>query len=76
MARKDRPEPKYLPVGEAARMLGVCDRQIYKLLRAGLIEAINISASGRVVPQSIRVSRSSIETFKQSRVIDPEAHLE
>lgn len=58
---------KFLTVQNAALELGVSDRHIYNLIEAGKLEAYDISVSGRAVPQSLRVSVSSLESFRESR---------
>ena len=59
-----------ITVGNAARRLGVSKGHVYKLLNAGKLKCINVSVSGRIVPQSIRISLSSIEDFECDREIN------
>jgi len=62
---------KYLPVTLAAIELGVTEKHVYTLLRAGHLVAIDISESGKGGPQSIRIERESIEVFINNRKINP-----
>lgn len=62
---------KYLPIAEAAAELGVSTKHIYTLLQVGGLKAIDISASGRGGPQSLRISSASLEDFKVQRKFDP-----
>jgi len=64
-------DKKRITVGEAADELGVSERHIYRLLRAGELDAIAISESGRNVAQSIRISAASLSGFIERRTIDP-----
>ena len=66
-------EKKRITVGETAFELGVSEKHIYQLIRAGRLEAINISTSGNVTPQSIRISVSSVVAFLKSRAVAPDS---
>jgi len=65
---------KYVPVTIAAVEIGVTEKHIYNLLRAGHLDAIDISQSGQGGPRSIRILRTSIENFVSDRRIDPEKY--
>jgi hypothetical protein len=63
---------KSLTITEAALELGISDQQIYNLLRVGALEAFTISVSGNPARHSLRISSKSIDTFLETRRIDPE----
>lgn len=67
--RKEQQQKQRITVGNAARRLGVSKGHIYKLLNAGKLRCINVSISGRIVPQSIRISLTSVEEFECDREI-------
>lgn len=60
-----------LPIRVVALDLGVSERHVYNLLKANLLKAIDISISGESGPLSLRITRDSLEKFKQSRIYDP-----
>jgi len=63
---------KCIPIYMVALELGVSERHVYNLLRANLLEAIDISVSGSGGPQSLRVPIDSLVAFKRERRIIPE----
>ncbi len=67
---------KFVSVDTATKELGVTRRHIYNLLKAGLLEAIDISICGRKGPKSLRISLASIRSFMESRRVDPDSYFE
>lgn len=69
----EKTQKRCVTVQEVAFDLGVSDRHVYDMISEGLLEAYDISISGRKppVPQSIRVSVVSVREFKKNRRIDP-----
>lgn len=67
---------KYLTPQQTAIELGVSDQHVYSLIKAGHLRAFNISVSGRVVAQSLRVSVESIARFMKQREVDPDKYFE
>lgn len=67
---------KRLTIPEAASELGCSIQQVYSHLKAGNLRAYSISVSGRIVPQSLRISASDIERFIEGRILSAESYGE
>ena len=74
--KPDMEKRKYIPVTIAAQELGITEKHVYTLLRAGHLDAIDISESGNGGPRSIRILRTSIVDFISSRKIKTEKYYE
>ena len=46
--------PLLLKIDEAARELRVCERQVYRLVAAGVLESVHLGRSHRITRRSLR----------------------
>jgi excisionase family DNA binding protein len=63
----DEARDRYMTIQAVAEMLSCTERHIYDLIREGALQAIKVS--GRMV----RISEQSLNTFIETRRIDPES---
>lgn len=62
------PTSGYLTTGQAASRIGATPQYVRELIRAGRLQAIDISNGGR---PSFRVSEASVEKFLHDATVSP-----
>jgi hypothetical protein len=66
---------KLVTMERATKELGVTRKHVYNLLKAGHLEAVDISVHGKRGAQSLRISLASIRSFLEARRIDPDCYF-
>jgi excisionase family DNA binding protein len=69
---KKRQAPQLISTREAAEMLGVDIKTLYKLVRNARIEAIDLSVSATARRRTLRFRRTDIEAFIKGNVVEPQ----